>query len=148
MTRFLDVWNESGGYWNTADSKAKRGYRTIDVIICPSAPHPVAPLDRWNTSNYTSMWNLLDLPGGILPVRPFSEKDLQGEVPSSKPLNGWDKINREMWTEVDRKVYLGSTLSVEVVAPRLMERKLVEGMAIIDEALQDLREHSGRASKL
>ena len=148
LTAFLDIWRESGGYWNTTDSKMKTGERTLDVIICPPAPHPVAPVDRWNSANYTSMFNILDYPAGIIPVRSFTEADLQGEVPDSKPLNGWDKINRGLWTDVDRKVYLGSSLSIQVVAPRLMERKLVESMAILDDILKATWSGSSRSSKL
>ena len=148
QTKSLGIWQESGGYWNTSKSKAGKGDRTIDVLICPGAPHPVAPIDRWNTTNYTSMWNLLDYPAGIVPVKTCTEGDLQGELSDSKPLNGWDKINRELWTNVGRKVYLGSALSIQVVAPRLGERKLVESMVVLDEALQPLRSGSGRSSKL
>lgn len=148
MTQFLSVWKESGGYWNTTSSPANKGDRNIDVLICPGAPHPVAAIDRWNSANYTAMFNLLDLPAGIIPVREFVESDMQGEIPDSKPLNGWDKINREMWTGFDRKVYLGSTLTIQVVAPRLMERKLVDSMGVLDEALRPLRGSGGGKSKL
>lgn len=148
LTKCLDIWHESGGHWDTPDSKGRRGDRTLDIIVCPPAPHPVAPIDRWNTANYTSMFNLLDYPAGIIPVRSFIENELQDELPDSQPLNGWDKINRELWTNVDRRLYLGSPLSVQVVAPRLMERKLVESMAILDEVLQVLRSNSSRSSKL
>ena len=148
MTKTLDVWRESGGYWDTPDSKARKGERTLDVIICSPAPHPVAPIDRWNSANYTSMFNLLDYPAGIIPVRQFTESDLQGALPDSQPLNGWDRINRELWSKVDRRMYLGSALTIQVVAPRLMERKLVESMAVVDEVLQPLRNNNSRASKL
>lgn len=148
MSQFLNVWKESGGYWNTSSTQAKSGDRTIDVLICAGAPHPVAAIDRWNSANYTAMWNLLDLPAGIIPIREFVESDMQGEVPNTKPLNGWDKINREMWTGFDRKVYLGSALTIQVVAPRLMERKLVDSMSVLDEALKPLRSGGSAKSKL
>ncbi|KAK3057314.1 hypothetical protein LTR09_001496 [Extremus antarcticus] len=147
-TRFLDVWKESGGYWRSSTPSKGKSDRNLDLIICAGAPHPVAAIDRWNSTNYTSMFNLLDLPAGIMPVRTFSERDMQGEVTSTKPLNGWDKINREMWTDFDRKVYLGSALTIQVVAPRLEERRLVEGMTILDEVLKWLREGDGGKSKL
>lgn len=135
MTEFLNVWRSKDG-------------KMLDILICPGAPHPVAAIDRWNTTNYTSMFNLLDLPAGIMPVREFVESDMQGEIPDSKPLNGWDKINREMWTGFDRKAYLGSTLTIQVVAPRYMERKLVDCMGVLAEALRPLRSSGGGKSKL
>ena len=156
QTEFLSVWRESGGHWLSSTASDRSHHqnssssdRTLDVIICPAAPHPIPPIDRWNSVNYTSAFNLLDLPAGIIPVRKFTEKDLEGETPGDKPLNGWDKINRELWTKVDRRVYLDSPLSVQVLAPRLMERKLVEAMAVIDGALGSLRHgESRKGSKL
>jgi len=141
QTRSLDIWRESGGFWVPTQSspKAKQSLsqdREIDVFICPPAPHPIAPIDRWNDVNYTAAFNLLDLPAGIIPVRSVSKADLACELEASEPLNGWDKTNRALWGEKERALYEGSVLSVQVVAPKLMERRLAEAMALIDEALK------------
>lgn len=144
----LGIWHESGGYWRTPNQSQTSGDRSLDVLILPAAPHPVPAVDRWNTVNYSAMFNLLDLPAGVIPVRQLSDRDLQDEIPDSQPMNGWDKTNREMWTKLDRKVYLDSTLSIQVVAPRLMERKLVESMAILDQALREGGDSSGPRSRL
>lgn len=145
QTEFLKVWGESGGYWLKGSNS---GTRKLDVLLIPGAPHPPAPIDRWNSTNYTSMFNLLDVPAGMLPVRTVSEADLKVDLPTGKPLNGWDKVNRELWTDVDRKVYLGSALSVQVVAPRLAERKLVEAMGVLDDALRPMKEGTVGRSRL
>jgi Asp-tRNA(Asn)/Glu-tRNA(Gln) amidotransferase A subunit family amidase len=131
--QFLSVWQLEGG-------------DAVDAFICPVAPHPVAPVDAWNGVSYTSAFNLLDLPAGVLPVRPVTAADLVGEVPDTKPIGSWDARNRELWTKVDRKVYLGSMLSVQVVAPALQERRLLGAMAIVDYALR--RFDFGSASRL
>jgi amidase len=65
--------------------------------------------------------------------------DLQGDVPSTPPHGPWDKANRELWTNVDKSVYLNTPLCIQVVAPRLQERSLVNAMKIIDEALADAK---------
>ena len=83
-TEMLKIWQDP-----------KTG-RQIDAFICPVAPHPVPPIDRWNGVSYTSSFVLLDYPAGILPVREFTEQDLRGELSDSKPLGSWDKINREL----------------------------------------------------
>lgn len=145
QAKMARVWDESGGYW---DAGRKSGGGRLDVIVCPVAPHPVAPVDRWNTTNYTSFLNLLDCPAGVLPVRSFTEKDTEGELPQTPPLNGWDKINRELWTTVDRKLYVGSPLSVQVVAPKLMDRSLVEAMVVLERALSPLSQGVARLNKL
>lgn len=146
QTDFSRVWREDGGHWQVEGNKDSKGDRTLDVLIMPVAPHPVLPIDRWNTVNYTGCLNLLDLPTGVIPVRNVVPADLTGDVPSSHPLNGWDKTNRQHWTKVDRNVYLNSPLSVQVVTPRLTERKLVEAMKILDRALGPLRGTLGSMS--
>ena len=131
--------------------------RTIDAFICPVAPHPVPPIDRWNGVSYTSSFVLLDYPAGTLPVRDFAESDLNGELADSKALGGWDKINRKLCElsstdlrcrllilrlgdpkTIDRKVYLDTKLSIQVVAPKLQERRLYQAMALIDNVLQNV----------
>jgi hypothetical protein len=46
---------------------------------------------------------------------------------------------------IDRRVYLNTPLSIQVVTPKLQERRLVQAMAIIDEVLKPGRESSPRA---
>jgi hypothetical protein len=43
----------------------------------------------------------------------------------------------QLWDEktVDRKVYLGTPLSVQVVTPRLEDQRLIEAMRIVDRAV-------------
>jgi amidase len=81
-TEMLKIWTDKKG-------------RRVDAFICPVAPHPVPPIDRWNGTSYTSSFVLLDYPAGTIPVRDFVEDDLEGEV-EGEVLNGWDKINREL----------------------------------------------------
>ncbi|ORY13423.1 amidase signature domain-containing protein [Clohesyomyces aquaticus] len=121
--KFLRIWKDATG-------------QEIDALICPVAPHPVPPIDRWNGVSYTSSFVLLDYPAGVVPVRMFGEKDMEGEMPDTKPLGSWDKANRELWTNFDRSVYMGTPLCVQVVAPKLEEWKLCGVMAAIDKALK------------
>jgi amidase len=77
--------------------------RRIDAFICPVAPHPVPPIDRWNGVSYTSSFVLLDYPAGTLPVRDFQEADLQLEWNDSKTLGSWDKVNKELCKWFERR---------------------------------------------
>lgn len=43
QTAFLEVWKTADA--NRADSKRE----TLDALIMPVAPHPILPIDRWNT---------------------------------------------------------------------------------------------------
>lgn len=67
----------------------------IDAFICPVAPHPVPPIDRYNGAGYTSSFVLLDYPAGTLPVRNFTRADKKGEI-KAKVLGSWDKVNRAL----------------------------------------------------
>lgn len=128
----------------------------IDAFICPVAPHPVPPIDRYNGAGYTSSFVLLDYPAGTIPVRPFTQADIKGEL-EGKPLGSWDKVNRNLCkflpvvipnvklerlgltiqgTDFDRTVYIGSPLCIQVVAPKLQEETLVQAMSAIDAALK------------
>lgn len=75
--------------WTTADG------RNIDAFICPVAPHPVPPPDRWNSVGYTSSFVLLDYPAATLPVRSVTEQDLEDEM-TGDVLGPWDKANRDL----------------------------------------------------
>jgi Asp-tRNA(Asn)/Glu-tRNA(Gln) amidotransferase A subunit family amidase len=107
----------------------------IDAFVCPVAPHPVPPIDRYNGAGYTSSFVLLDYPAGTIPVRNFTKADKKGEM-KGKVLGSWDKANRALWSDVDREVYVGSPLCIQVVAPTLQEEKLVQAMSAIDAALK------------
>lgn len=78
---FLAIWKDAHG--------------AIDAFICPVAPHPVPLVDRYNGVSYTSSFVLLDYPAGTVPVRNFTQEDMQGEM-NEKVLGNWDKVNREM----------------------------------------------------
>lgn len=47
-------------------------------------------------------------------------------------------------TEVDRDLYVGSPLCIQVVAPKLQEEKLVQAMSAIDAALKAAQPRSAK----
>ncbi|OQE24417.1 hypothetical protein PENSTE_c007G07921 [Penicillium steckii] len=113
--------------------------RRLDAIICPIAPHPVPQMDRYNAVGYTSSFVLLDYPAGTVPVRSFAESDLElGREMDAPVIGSWDKANRQLWNEqtVDRRVYLDSPLSVQVVTPKQHDYQLFQAMEIVDRAVQ------------
>lgn len=76
--------------------------RSIDVLLCPMAPHPVPPPDRWNAIGYTSSWVLLDYPAASIPVSKVMETDLTEEM-TSEPIGRWDALNRALCESPFRK---------------------------------------------
>jgi Asp-tRNA(Asn)/Glu-tRNA(Gln) amidotransferase A subunit family amidase len=137
--QMLDIW-----YTTDEDGLKKR---KLDAIICPVAPHPVPPVDRWNAVGYTSSFVLLDYPAGVIPVRTFDQGDLElGKEMGGRVIGSWDERNRRLWDEsvTDRKVYLGTPLSIQVVTPKLHDLELCRIMDVIDRALSTAQ----RGSKL
>ena len=55
-----------------------------------------------------------------------------------RALGAWDERNRQLWDEkiTDRKVYLGTPLSIQVVTPKLHDLGLCRIMDVIDRALK------------
>ncbi|KAI4090447.1 MAG: hypothetical protein LQ348_000500 [Seirophora lacunosa] len=104
----------------------------IDLIICPVAPHPVPPPDRWNAIGYTSAFVLLDYPAGVVQVSVVEEGDLE-EGMEGELRGEWDRVNRALWHEEMKKGYLGSPLAVQVVASKGRERWCWEGMRVVEE---------------
>lgn len=135
MEQFLKVWQKENG-------------QRIDAFICPVAPHPVPLIDTWNGVSYTSSFVLLDCPAGFIPVRRFQRADMEGDFPNSEPIGSWDKRNRDIWTSSNRRDFIGSSLGVQVVVPRLQERRLCQAMGIIDEAIKNQMAEQRQASKL
>ncbi|OBR02633.1 Amidase [Colletotrichum higginsianum IMI 349063] len=124
------------GIWVEDDEHGRRRQK-LDALVCPVAPHPVPPIDGYNAVGMTSSWVLLDYPAATVPVRDVKESDLQlGRPQGGKVLGSWDQRNRELWDEskIDRRVYLGTPLSVQVVVPRLQDDRLVDVMGCVDAA--------------
>ncbi|KAF4153779.1 hypothetical protein CNMCM6936_009559 [Aspergillus lentulus] len=118
-----DIEKELLGMWTVNGDCTKR----IDAIITPVAPHPVPEIDRFNAIGYTASFVLLDCPAGTIPVRNFTESDLDsGNDMDSPVLGSWDRVNRELWQgkSVDRRVYLDSPLSIQVVTPKQHDYEL------------------------
>ncbi|KAF4817403.1 Acetamidase [Colletotrichum siamense] len=122
--------------WVEDDEYGRRTQR-VDAIVCPLAPHPVPPIEGYNAVGLTSSWVMLDYPAGTVPVRKVEESDLElGKPQDGKAISSWDERNRELWDEakIDRRLYLGTPLSVQIVVPRLQDEKLVEVMGLVDAA--------------
>jgi len=128
--------------WKVSTDEVGRKSRGVDAVICPLAPHPVPEIERYNAVGYTSSWVLFDYPAGSVPIRQVKESDLELGKPLNTSLNvlgSWDEKSRELWDEnkTDRKVYLGSMLSVQCVTGRLEDEKLAYVMGLIDEAVKN-----------
>ncbi|CAG9993192.1 unnamed protein product [Clonostachys byssicola] len=131
--------------WTDTDQYGRKS-RKFDAIICSVAPHPVPEIERFNSLGYTSSFVLFDYPAGTIPVRNLTEEDLDlGQALGGQSLGVWDDHCRELWDErtVNRKVYLGTPLSIQVVVPRLEDERLGKFMALIDGVIKSHKSSSG-----
>ncbi|KAH8669105.1 amidase [Xylariales sp. PMI_506] len=138
QTKRQDLEREMLQIWSEMDQYGRRT-RKLDAIICPLAPHPVPEIERYNSLNYTSAFVMFDYPAGTIPIRDVAEQDLHlGEPLGGESLSSWDDACRELWDEktVNRKVYLATPLSIQVVVPRLEDEKLGRVMKLIDEVVK------------
>ena len=126
--------------WSEVDAHGRR-HQTLDAIICPLAPHPVPPIEGYNAVGMTSSFVLLDYPAGTIPVRKVVQDDLQlgRPLPAGKVLSSWDAKCRALWDEhvTDRRCYLGTALSVQVVVQRGRDEWLCRVMDVVDEVLKE-----------
>lgn len=91
-----EVEKEMMKMW-TLSSQGSSAPRRVDAIICPVAPHPVPEIDRYNAVGYTSTFVLLDYLASSVPVRSFTESDLEtGREMEAPVLGSWDKANRQL----------------------------------------------------
>lgn len=87
---FVEAWN--------ATAQVTRTRQAMDCIIAPSAPLAGSPHDFPLWWGYTTIWNLLDYPSTILPVKDFKvdptkDAKIAGYQPRANP---FDKPNWEI----------------------------------------------------
>ncbi|KAJ9605789.1 hypothetical protein H2200_009638 [Cladophialophora chaetospira] len=125
--------------WSKVDEFGRQ-QQVLDAIICPLAPHPVPPIEGYNAVGMTSSFVLFDYPTATVPVRNVVEDDLELGRPlaAGNVLSSWDEKCRELWNEhvTDRRVYLGTPLSVQVVTQRGRDEWLCRVMGVVDEVLK------------
>jgi Asp-tRNA(Asn)/Glu-tRNA(Gln) amidotransferase A subunit family amidase len=125
--------------WSELDAFGRRR-PVLDAIVCPVAPHPVPPIEGYNAVGMTSSFVLFDYPAGTVPVRNITADDLELGRPlaAGNILSSWDVRCRELWDEhvTDRRVYLGTPLSVQVVTQRGQDEWLCRMMGVVDEAVK------------
>lgn len=89
--QFLDAWNDSAQLTGTG--------RPIDALICPVAPALGAPHDFNIYWGYTTLFNLVDYPSTVLPVKGFKVDSAHDAIDKEyQPVttNSFDKPNHEL----------------------------------------------------
>ncbi|KAJ6445380.1 histidine triad-like protein [Purpureocillium lavendulum] len=105
--------------------------RPIDGLLCPCAPSAGFPHDFPIWWGYFSIWNLLDYPSVILPLKEFQidpVKDAKDNhyVPKD---NVFDRMN---WEAYDPELWRNQPVCVQIVKPPYQDEELIAVADVID----------------
>ncbi|GME80284.1 unnamed protein product [Ambrosiozyma monospora] len=125
LKQFLDEWM-------TTKKLTKNG-KVIDAFILPIAPYPAAPHDKSGWVGYTTAFNILDWPAGVLPVT-FADKNVDVIEKDYKPRN---LVDQQIYDNYDPVQTDGCPVSIQVVAKRFEEEKIIALLKVFSKLIQD-----------
>ncbi|KAL3311929.1 hypothetical protein Ciccas_009483 [Cichlidogyrus casuarinus] len=122
---------------NIEDYRAEflKAMEDFDLILCPCFPVPIPAKNEDDTYNnisaiYAIMWNLLDLPAGVLCTSRVTEEDNRHAQIKARELEALgDRFNAHLNKTQTRT---GLPLSVQVVARPFQEAKLLRVMKFLE----------------
>lgn len=109
----------------------------LDFLVCPPYPTPAVPNyvpESFRTILYTTLFNLLDYPAGIIPVGRVDSK--LDKLPSSfdyKKLSYPAKITYDIYDPVAME---GLPISLQIVTKRYQDEKALKAMEFTADALK------------
>ncbi|KAF2021962.1 amidase [Aaosphaeria arxii CBS 175.79] len=104
-------------------------WRDVDVLLCPAGPSAAPLIGTAKYYGYSSQWNLLDYPAVVAPVTKVDPK-IDTADPNYQPRNVKDKENHELYNAQE---YEAAPVSIQLVAKRFQDEKLIEAMDLIKE---------------
>ncbi|CAG8289766.1 unnamed protein product [Penicillium salamii] len=126
--QFADAWMQTNQITSSG--------RPMDALICPAAPSAGAPHDYNSYWGYTSMFNFLDYPSTILPVKNFKIDPRIDRLDATyQPLtsNPYDKANHAMY---NAELFANQPSSVQIVGRPFDDEELIEVTSEIDTILK------------
>ncbi|KAK7046537.1 amidase signature domain-containing protein [Favolaschia claudopus] len=125
--------------WHTAWTQAN-----LDFVL--TVPHPlpapengVGDTTALLSMGYTFLFNILDYTAGVLPVT-FVDREQDALAPeflSSSRFKQMNRVTRCVYSMYDADKMHGLPVGVQVVGRRLEEEKVLEGMKVVELALQE-----------
>uniref|UniRef100_A0A060SXN6 amidase n=1 Tax=Blastobotrys adeninivorans TaxID=409370 RepID=A0A060SXN6_BLAAD len=113
--QFLDHW--------LATANSTKSGRPIDALLLPISPGAAFEHDVLPYWGYTSVYNVLDLPGLVLPIKGcIADKNKDLKDPNYNPVSSWDK---DTYDQYDPELFHGTPVSLQVVGRRYFEEELI-----------------------
>ncbi|KAI0482954.1 amidase [Xylariaceae sp. FL0804] len=141
------VWNDGGAGFTGAGAGAGEGAAPVDVILCPAGPGVAPRLGTARYWGYLAQWNLLDCPAVVFPlggerVEAAAGRDGDGDPRGGRgaypegyePRGDADRYNYELWREHGAEGYEGAPISLQLVARRYEDEKLLSALETLLDA--------------
>ena len=110
----------------------------VDFLICPASPSVASGHNESRYWGYTCVFNTLDYSVITLPIGKVQSTDTwtQFPPPSQTPLTAMDQWYRGLYAGNDGpSKYQDAPISVQIVARRLQEERVVEYARVIEELM-------------
>jgi amidase len=112
---FADSWNE----------------QEVDVVIGPAFVGPAAAHDTAFYWTYTSLYNLVDYPGVVVPT-PIKAETGEKYVPDHEPLGDECDRVKELW---EASNFEGAPINLQIVARRYHDNELFGALSVLKNVL-------------
>ncbi|KAI5814013.1 general amidase-like protein [Pyronema omphalodes] len=123
--------------WGNGKGGLEMSKQEVDVVICPIAGHPTPGHDDWTAVDWTGVWNLLDWPVGVVPVRKVRNRELEMEL-QGRSLGKQDDACRKLWDPSVRRIFEGAPMGVQIVGRKGMDGDVLEAMQKVAEAIRNI----------
>jgi len=125
------IQQEFLSHWLSTKDQTSTG-RAVDGLIMPIGPTTACENGHMDYDNYTSLWNILDMPAVAFPVTFVDAKKDQAK---GKP-NLFDDKDERSWSRYNPELTNGLPVGLQVIGRRWQD-EMVLGMAeVIEEALR------------
>ncbi|OAA55296.1 Amidase [Niveomyces insectorum RCEF 264] len=124
--QFYQIW--------TATKEQTGTGRPMDGLICPCAPSAGFPHEFPVWWGYFALWNLLDYPSTILPLKGFKidpKTDPKDTTYVPKTNTPFDRMNAEIY---DPELWKNQPVCVQIVKPPFKDEELIAVTEVVDAA--------------
>ncbi|KAI0115731.1 amidase signature domain-containing protein [Nemania sp. FL0031] len=135
MKDFRARWNE---YW-ASSAKRTTSALPVQAVISPVTPYAAVLPGKFYHSPYTSVLNVLDYTGIVLPIT-FAQKEIDTVDPNFEPLTEKDKMNMDSY---DAEVYHGAPAAIQLIGRRLDEERLLSMAELVVKAVEKYKAKHG-----
>lgn len=106
----------------------------VDVVLCPASFNVAAPPQKVFYWGYTSLWNILDMPGIGFPTGLRQDPAIDTKIEGYEPRNELEQL--ELPNYDDPSLFKGAPISLQLVGRRYFDEEVVAAAKLIDQILK------------